>query len=58
MAIEISNISPNIGSEITVDMQTLFSGSESEAIRNTLEERGVVVFRNLHLSAAKRLHLV
>ena len=55
MAIEISNITPDIGSEITVDVQTLLSGSESEAIRNTLEERGVVIFRHLHLSDDQQL---
>jgi alpha-ketoglutarate-dependent taurine dioxygenase len=39
-----------IGSEIRTDLDTLLSGRETEAIRATLEQRGVIFFRGLRIS--------
>jgi alpha-ketoglutarate-dependent taurine dioxygenase len=48
--LDIVDLTPRIGSEIRTDLDTLLSGSEAEHIRNTLEQRGVVFFRGLHIS--------
>ncbi|MGB3621380.1 MAG: TauD/TfdA family dioxygenase [Ketobacter sp.] len=47
MALKIINKTPHIGSEIDADIDTLLSGSESQNIRNILEQRGVIYFRGL-----------
>lgn len=49
MAPEVIHLTPRIGSEIRIDLETLLSGKEAATIRNTLEERGVVIFRDLHI---------
>lgn len=48
--LEIIDCTPLIGSEIKTDLQTLLSGSEAEAIRATLGQRGVIFFRGLQVS--------
>lgn len=48
--LEIVNITPNIGSEIRTDLDTLLSGREATTIRAVLEQRGVVFFRGLGIS--------
>lgn len=55
MALEVTNLSPKIGSEIKVDLDTLLSGAEAANIRNILEQRGVVVFHGLDLDNEKQL---
>lgn len=40
---------PHIGSEIKTDIETLLSGNEAKAIREILEQRGVVFFRGLEI---------
>jgi alpha-ketoglutarate-dependent taurine dioxygenase len=47
---EIIDCTPLIGSEIRTDLDTLLSGRESEIIRATLEQRGVIFFRGLQIS--------
>lgn len=47
---QIRDLKPNIGSEIITDKETLLSGSRAEDIRELLEQRGVLVFPNLHIS--------
>ena len=47
MALQVSNLTPLVGSEIRTDLATLLSGSEAKNIRNILEQRGVVFFRGL-----------
>jgi len=43
------DLTPNIGSEIEIDLADLLGGVEAETIRDILEQRGVVVFRDLPL---------
>lgn len=50
MTIKIIPLTPKIGSEIQTDLDTLLSGKDAALIRDTLEKRGVVVFRNLHIN--------
>ncbi len=50
MSLDITDLTPRIGSEIRTDLDTLLSGSEATAIRDILEQRGVVLFRNLPLT--------
>jgi len=48
--LEIVDQTPSIGSEIRTDLDTLVSGREAAAIREVLEQRGVVFFRGLDIS--------
>ena len=50
MVFEVSNLKPLIGSEIRTDVETLLSGEKAEVIRDILDKRGVVVFRNLDIT--------
>ncbi|KWX66953.1 TauD/TfdA family dioxygenase [Mycobacterium sp. NAZ190054] len=47
---DVVDMTPRIGSEIRIDLDTLLSGREAENIRATLEQRGVVFIRGLDLS--------
>lgn len=47
MTPDITSLTPSIGSEIEIDLDCLLSGRHAAIIRETLEQRGVVVFRNL-----------
>lgn len=49
MTVQIIPLTPKIGSEIQIDLATLLSGEQAPLIRATLEQRGVVVFRDLHI---------
>jgi alpha-ketoglutarate-dependent taurine dioxygenase len=48
-ALETRLLEPNIGTEIVADASSLLSGEHAAAIRDLLEERGVLVFRDAHL---------
>jgi alpha-ketoglutarate-dependent taurine dioxygenase len=48
--LHVVNLTPRIGSEIRTDLDTLLGGREAETIRATLEQRGVVFFRDLDIS--------
>ncbi|MYM63927.1 TauD/TfdA family dioxygenase [Pseudomaricurvus sp. HS19] len=50
MSFTVINLTPRIGSEIKTDVQTLLSGKHSRDIREILEHRGVVVFRNMPIN--------
>ncbi|WP_317930875.1 TauD/TfdA family dioxygenase [Halioxenophilus sp. WMMB6] len=50
MTLEAINLTPRIGSEIKIDLDTLLAGTEAKAIREILSYRGVVIFRNLPLT--------
>jgi alpha-ketoglutarate-dependent taurine dioxygenase len=50
-----TNLTPLIGTEIKADRQTLLGGSAAEGIRGLLEERGVLVFRQLDFSDDEQL---
>lgn len=49
MKLNVKDLTPRIGSEIEVDADTLVSGSKAKDIREILERRGVVVFKNLDI---------
>jgi alpha-ketoglutarate-dependent taurine dioxygenase len=44
------DLTPRIGTEIKTDVDTLLSGRHAAEIRETLEQRGVLIFRGLHLT--------
>jgi alpha-ketoglutarate-dependent taurine dioxygenase len=48
--LDVHDLTPRIGSEIRTDVETLLSGRDAADIRATLEQRGVVFFRGLHIS--------
>lgn len=52
---EKKDLTPRIGSEIIVDIDTLLSGNISDMIRHLLEERGVVVVRKLNLTDEQQI---
>jgi alpha-ketoglutarate-dependent taurine dioxygenase len=47
---EATPLCPRIGAEIEADVETLLDGSSAAKIRSLLEERGVLVFPEIHLS--------
>jgi alpha-ketoglutarate-dependent taurine dioxygenase len=49
-ALTVIPLSPRIGAEIEADVETLLSGSSASEIRALLAERGVLIFREIHLS--------
>jgi len=55
MTLQARNLTPRIGSEIATDIATLLSGSEATNIRDILEQRGVVVFRDLDIDDAQQV---
>jgi alpha-ketoglutarate-dependent taurine dioxygenase len=48
-ALETRILQPNIGAEIVADASSMLSGEHATRIRALLEERGVLVFRSVHL---------
>lgn len=52
---ERTDLTERIGSEIITDVDTLLSGTISDAIRELLEERGVVAFRELNLTDEQQI---
>lgn len=55
MTFAVSELTPRIGSDIETDADTLLSGSRAAQIRTILEQRGVVVFRNLSIDDAQQV---
>ncbi len=51
------DLTPAIGSVIETDVETLVSGSISDAIRELLEQRGVIAFPAINLSEEQQLAL-
>lgn len=49
MTFELTDLTPRIASQISVDLPSLISGKYAKDIREILEVRGVVVFRNLDI---------
>lgn len=47
---QVSHLTPRIGSEIRTNAATLLSGTYAKELRRLLEERGVLVFRELSLN--------
>ncbi|MBU6265935.1 MAG: TauD/TfdA family dioxygenase [Sphingomonadales bacterium] len=50
MAFEVINLKDRIGSEIRTDKATLLSGERAKDIRDLLEQRGVIAFREIDMS--------
>lgn len=50
MTLQVIDQTPRIGSEIKTDLDTLLSGKEGGAIREILEQRGVIFFRGLDIN--------
>ncbi len=55
MTFEVTDLTPRIGSEIRTDVDTLLGGSRAADIREILEHRGVVVFRDLPIDDAQQV---
>ena len=49
------DLRPRIASEIVIDKQTLLTGAVSMEVRELLERRGVVVFREIHLTDEEQI---
>src|ERR1700741_1613470 len=50
-----TDLTPKIGSELKADVDALVNGEVSAEIRALLEERGVVVFRELNLTDEQQI---
>ncbi|MET0700869.1 MAG: TauD/TfdA family dioxygenase [Mycobacterium sp.] len=48
--VEVIDLTPNIGSELRTDLDTLLSGRAAETIRAILDRRGVIFFRGLEIT--------
>lgn len=57
MAFEVVNLKERIGSEIRTDVETLLTPEVAAEVRRQLIARGVLVFRELHLSDAQQVAL-
>ena len=55
MAFETLDLTPRIGAEIRTDKATLLSGAHAGRIRDLLEQRGVVIMRDIHLDDAEEI---
>jgi alpha-ketoglutarate-dependent taurine dioxygenase len=55
MALQTRELTPLIGSEVAIDIDTLVGGGEAPALRELLETRGVLLFRNLDLDDAQQV---
>lgn len=55
MAFETVDLTPRIGTEIRTDIPTLVSGGHARQIRELLEQRGVLVLRDLFLEKEQQL---
>jgi alpha-ketoglutarate-dependent taurine dioxygenase len=49
------DLTPRIGTEIRIDKEALLNGSVRKELRALLEERGVLLFRNLDISAEEQI---
>jgi alpha-ketoglutarate-dependent taurine dioxygenase len=54
-ALKHEEIKPLIGSRVLADKETLLSGRQAEEIRELLEERGVLVFPEIHMTDDEQL---
>jgi alpha-ketoglutarate-dependent taurine dioxygenase len=55
MSLTITDLTPRIGSEIKADAATLLSGDHGAEIRELLEQRGVLIVRDLHFDREQQL---
>ena len=52
---EVIDLSPKIGCKIRTDKETLLSGAKARDIRELMERRGVVLFREINLSDEEQI---
>jgi alpha-ketoglutarate-dependent taurine dioxygenase len=52
-----TSLQPKIGAEIHIDIDILLSAAAAPQIRNMLVERGVVCFRDLHLTDSQQIQV-
>ncbi|TAL04039.1 MAG: TauD/TfdA family dioxygenase [Rhodospirillaceae bacterium] len=57
MTLATMNLTPRVGTEIKADAKALLSGSAAAEIRALLEQRGVLIVRNIGLEDAQQLAL-
>jgi alpha-ketoglutarate-dependent taurine dioxygenase len=57
MRIDVRNLSEHTGSEIRVDVDRLLTPEVASEVRRTLINRGVVVFKELHLTDQQQVRL-
>jgi alpha-ketoglutarate-dependent taurine dioxygenase len=50
MALETTDLTPRIGTQVKLDKRQLLSGDHATEIRRLLEQRGVVLFRDIDIS--------
>ncbi|HHX82647.1 MAG TPA: TauD/TfdA family dioxygenase, partial [Pseudomonadaceae bacterium] len=50
MNLKMKHLKPRIGVEIETDVDVLLSGKATDRIRALLEERGVILFRDMEMS--------
>jgi len=55
VAIAVQDISPNIGSRVETDIETLLSGRHAEEIRSLLKSRGVLVFPDIGMTDEQQI---
>jgi alpha-ketoglutarate-dependent taurine dioxygenase len=52
---DVIDLSPKIGCEIRTDKETLLSGTRAKKIRELMERRGVILFREINLSDEEQI---
>jgi alpha-ketoglutarate-dependent taurine dioxygenase len=57
MALETVDPTPRIASQVRIDKATLLGGEHADALRALLEERGVLLFRDMELSDEEEIVL-
>lgn len=55
MTLHTIDLTPRIGTEIEADAATLLSGDHGDAIRELLQQRGVIIIRGLHFDRDQQL---
>jgi alpha-ketoglutarate-dependent taurine dioxygenase len=55
MSLSKKDLAPRIGTQIAAERQALIRGDHSSTVRDVLERRGVVVFRELNLSDEEQI---
>ncbi len=55
MSFETVDLTPRIGTEVRTDLETLLSGKYARDLRELLERRGVLLFRNIDIDDQQQL---
>lgn len=57
MSITVTDLQPTIGADVTIDQASLLAGIHAVQLRELLEQRGVLVFREANLSDEQQVRL-